>query len=148
MDAFILNFPALQELDEEYEWFRPMLETISYRLLEEVPWGLKARVTVGAITSMADLLTDVYVTYMFWSDEKYGYFKASLASLIGVHWDSNVYCLGTKQKLGMKRVAEEWFPILIGFKPAVDAYRVAKGAKQEIGAAGDPMLEMTMYENS
>jgi hypothetical protein len=37
----------------------------------------------------------------------------------------------------------EWFPILIGFKPAVDAYRVAKGAKQEIGAAGDPMLEMT-----
>jgi hypothetical protein len=58
-----------------------MLETISYKLLEEVPWGLKMRVTVGAITSMSDLLTDVYVTYMFWSDRKYGYFKASLASL-------------------------------------------------------------------
>ena len=66
VDEFILNFPALQELDEEFKWFRPMLETMSYRLLEEVPWGLKARVTVGAVTSMTDLLTDVYVTYMFW----------------------------------------------------------------------------------
>jgi hypothetical protein len=138
VDAFILNFSALKELDEEYEWFRPMLETISYRLLEEVPWGLKARVTVGAITSMADLLTDVYVTYMFWSEEKYGYFKASLASLavsIGLQilivWMQN-------KKLGMKRVLKEWFPILIGFKPAVDAYRVATGAKQEVGTSFDP----------
>jgi len=143
VDEFILNFPALQDLDEEYEWFRPMLETISYRLLEEVPWGLKARVTVGAITSMADLLTDVYVTYMFWSDEKYGYFKASLASLalsIGIQmlvvWIQN-------SNLGMKKVLCEWFPILIGYKPAVDAYRVATGAKQEVGAAFDPMFEMS-----
>ena len=59
VDAWIGNFPALKELDEEFEWFRPMIETIGYRLLEEVPWGLKARVTVGAVTSMSDLLTDV-----------------------------------------------------------------------------------------
>jgi hypothetical protein len=146
VDAFILNFSALQELDEEYEWFRPMLETISYRLLEEVPWGLKLRVTVGAITSMADLLTDVYVTYMFWSDGKDGYFKASLASLavsMGIQmlavWVQN-------RKLGMKRVIREWFPILIGFKPAVDAYRVATGAKQEVGAAVEAMAEMTVMK--
>ena len=146
VDAFILNFSALQELDEEYEWFRPMLETISYRLLEEVPWGLKARVTVGALTSMADLLTDVYVTYMFWSDEKYEYFKASLASLVvsvGIQmftvWLQN-------KKLGMKRVLREWFPILIGFKPAVDAYRVAKGEKQEAGQALDAMAELTVMK--
>jgi hypothetical protein len=143
VDAFILNFPALQELDEEYEWFRPMLETISYRLLEEVPWGLKARVTLGAITSMTDLLTDLYVTYMFWSDEKYGYFKASLTSLavsIGLQlllvWAQN-------RKLGMTRVLQECVPILIGFKPAVDAYRVATGAKQEVGTALNAMYELT-----
>jgi hypothetical protein len=143
IDAFILTFDALQELDEEYKWFRPMLETISYRLLEEVPWGLKLRVTVGAVTSMSDLLTDVYVTYMFWSDGKYGYFKASMASLtmsIGLQmlgvWFQN-------RTFGTMRVLREWFPILIGFKPAVDAYRVATGAKQQVGAAVDPMLEMT-----
>jgi hypothetical protein len=143
VDAFILNFPALQELDEEYEWFRPMLETISYRLLEEVPWGLKARVTVGAVTSMADLLTDVYVTYMFWSDEKYGYFKASLASLVtSIGIQMFAVWVGYR-KLGMKRVLREWLPICLGFKPAVDAYKVATGAKQELGTAGDPMMEMS-----
>jgi hypothetical protein len=143
VDAFILNFPALQELDEEYEWFRPMLETISYSLLEEVPWGLKMRVTIGAITSMADLLTDVYVTYMFWSDEKYGYFKASLASLatcIGIQ----MFCTWVQNtKLGVLRVLREWFPILIGFKPAVDAYRVAKGEKQKAGQTMDALTEMS-----
>jgi hypothetical protein len=47
------------------------------------------------------------------------------------------------RKLGMKRVLREWTPILLGYKPAVDAYRVATGAKQEVGVVGDPMLEMT-----
>jgi hypothetical protein len=104
------------------------------------------RVTVGAMTSMADLLTDVYVTYMFWSDKKIGYFKASLTSLavsIGIQmllvWAQN-------KKLGMKRVLKEWFPILIGFKPAVDAYRVATGEKQAVGTAMDPMTEMTVMK--
>jgi hypothetical protein len=105
--------------------------------------GLKARVTVGAATSMLDLVTDVYVTHKFWSEKKYGYFKASLASLavsIGIQM-LTVYA--QNRKLGMKRVLREWFPILFGYKPAVDAYRVATGAKHEVGAAIDPMTEMT-----
>jgi hypothetical protein len=146
VDAFILNFPALQELDEEYEWFRPMLEIISYRFLEEVPWGLKARVTVGAITSMTDLVTDVYVTYMFWSDEKYGYFKASLASLVASLVIQLLFVWAQNKKLGMQRVLKEWFPILIGFKPAVDAYRVAAGEKQEAGQALDATGELTFMK--
>jgi hypothetical protein len=35
---------------------------------------------------------------------------------------------------------------LLGYKPAVDAYRVATGAKQEVGAAADPMTEMTFMK--
>jgi hypothetical protein len=148
VDAFILNFPALQELVEEYEWFRPMLETISYRLLEEVPWGLKARVTVGAITSMADLLTDVYVTYMFWTDKKFGYFKASLASLVASIAIQMIIVWIQNHNLGMTRVFNEWFPILIGFKPAVDAYRVAKGEKKEAEQAVDALSEMTYMKGT
>jgi hypothetical protein len=146
VDAYIGNFPALEELDEEYDWFRPMLEAISYRLLEEVPWGLKMRVTVGAITSMADLLTDIYVTYMFLRDGKGGYFKASLASLITSLGIQMLFVWGQNRKLGSTRVLKEWFPILIGFKPAVDAYRVAKGEKQEAGHAVDPLFEMTVMK--
>jgi hypothetical protein len=92
---------------------------------------------------MTDLVTDVYVTYMFWSDEKYGYFKASLASLT-VSIAFQLFCVyHTYSKLGNMRVIKEWFPILTGFKPAVDAYRVATGAKHEVGTAMDPLMEMT-----
>jgi hypothetical protein len=120
-----------------------MIETIAVDLFKNSKIGLKARVTFGALTSMTDLVTDVYVTNMFWKGKKYGYFKASLASLtvsIGIQmftvWVQN-------RKLGMKKVVWELIPILLGYKPAVDAYRVATGAKQEVGAALDPMLEMT-----
>jgi hypothetical protein len=107
---------------------------------------LKARVTVGAVTSMADLLTDVYVTYMFWSDGKEGYFKASLASLL-VSVGFQLFMVWTNnKKLGMKRVLREWFPILLGYKPALDAYKVAKGEKQEAGTSFTPMFEMTFVK--
>jgi hypothetical protein len=89
------------------------------------------------------LLTDVYVTYMFWSDKKYGYFKASLASLMVSIGIQMLLVWGQNRKLGVLRVLREWFPILIGFKPAVDAYRVAKGEKQEAGRAIDALAEMT-----
>jgi hypothetical protein len=47
------------------------------------------------------------------------------------------------KKLGMRKVLLEWIPILLGYKPAVDAYRVATGNKHEVGAAADPMFEMS-----
>jgi hypothetical protein len=142
VDEWMHQFPALKELDEEYRWFRPMLKTIGFKLMEEVPWGVKMRVIVGAFTSMTDLLTDVYVTYMFWDDKKYGYFKASLASL-AVSIGFQMFCVWAQnRKLGILRLLREWTPILIGFKPAVDAYRVAKGYKQEAGQMTDFSTEM------
>jgi hypothetical protein len=80
---------------------------------------------------------------MFWSDKKYGYFKASLASLMVSMGIQMLVVWGQNRKLGMKRVVREWLPILIGFKPAVDAYRVAKGEKQEAGQATDALTELS-----
>jgi hypothetical protein len=120
-----------------------MIETIAVDLFKNSKIGLKARVTFGAVTSMSDLLTDVYVTYMFWSNKKYGYFKASFASLVMSIGFQMLVVWVQNRKLGMKRVVRELIPILIGYKPAVDAYRVATGAKQEVGAALNPIIEMT-----
>jgi hypothetical protein len=50
------------------------------------------------------------------------------------------------RKLGMTRVLREWIPILLGYKPAVDAYRVVTGAKQEVGTAADVVFEMTIMK--
>jgi hypothetical protein len=143
VDEWANQFTEVQEVMNEQPWLRPMLEEIVMKLFMKSTLGLKARVTVGAITSMSDLLTDVYVTYMFWSDEKYGYFKASLASL-AVSIGLQMFCVWAQnRKLGMFKVIREWFPILIGFKPAVDAYRVAKGEKQQVGQSFDVLTELT-----
>ncbi|GMI23828.1 hypothetical protein TrCOL_g8666 [Triparma columacea] len=144
VDEWAHQFTEVQEVMNEQPWFRPFLEKIVMKLFMKSNLGLKARVTVGAATSMVDLLTDVYVTNMFRRDKKYGYFKASLASLavsIGIQM---LLVWGQNRKLGMKRVVWEWIPILLGYKPAVDAYRVAIGAKQKVGTATDSMAEMTV----
>ena len=57
IDEWILQFPALQDLDSEYAWFRPMLESIAYKLVGEVGWGVKMRVALGATMSISDLAT-------------------------------------------------------------------------------------------
>jgi hypothetical protein len=82
VDEWAHQYPEVQEVMRENIWFRPMVETIAMKLFKNSKLGLKARVTFGAITSITDLLTDIYVTYTFWIDGKGGYFKASLASLI------------------------------------------------------------------
>ena len=101
---------------------------------------MQARVIFGSASSMLDLVTDVYITAYFMGEGKEGYFQASLASLtmsIGVQllevWIQN-------KGIGWGKVLCESFPILIGFKPAVDAYGVAAGAEQEKGQSSDPMI--------
>ena len=75
-----------------------------------------------------------------------GYFKASVASLgVSIGLQLLVVFFQNK-KLGLGRVLKEAFPVLIGFKPAVDAYNIAKGKKQEIGQSLDPLAEMTFMK--
>jgi hypothetical protein len=146
VDEWAHQFTEVQEVMNEQVWVRPMLEEIVMNLFTNSKIGLKARVIFGAVTSMTDLLTDVYVTYMLWSDEKFGYFRASLASL-AVSIGIQMFAIWAGyRKLGMKKVVREWIPILLGYKPAVDAYRVATGAKQEVGVTGDPMMELTVMK--
>jgi hypothetical protein len=148
VDMWRLQNRAVGELFEEFPWMEGMFVEIGKGVVKTAPWGMTFRVTVGAVTSIVDLLTDVYVTYMFWSDKKYGYFKASLASLMVSMW-IQLFCVWVQNKrLGMLRVLREWFPILIGFKPAVDAYRVAKGEKQEAGQAMDALTELSFMKGA
>jgi hypothetical protein len=80
---------------------------------------------------------------VFWSDGKGGYFRASSTSLL-ISMVCQLFTLfGQNRKLGLMRVAKESLPVLVGFKPAIDAYRVATGEKQDALHLFDPMLEMT-----
>ena len=144
VDQWRLQNAAVGELFEEFPWMNDMFMAVGYGVVRAAPWGLQARVTVGAVTSMFDLLTDIYVTYMFSTDStKQGYFQASLTSLAASIGIQLLFTWGQNRKLGKKKLLMEWIPILLGYKPAVDAYRVATGAKQPVGTPMNPMVEMT-----
>ncbi|GMI35155.1 hypothetical protein TeGR_g11424 [Tetraparma gracilis] len=42
VDELLVTYPALGELDLEYEWFRPMVEAIAVELLSKVAYGVQA----------------------------------------------------------------------------------------------------------
>ena len=49
---------------------------------------------------------------------------------------------GQNRKMGLKRLILEMIPVVVGLKPAVDAFRVASGSKIEEKQAFDPLAEM------
>ena len=105
------------------------------------------RVCTGALTSMVDLLTDVYVTYTFYHAKgKKGYFKASFASLLVSLLLQLFVVILQNKNIGLKKVIKESIPVLIGCKPAIDAYRVSTGGKEEVGHVVDVQMEITILK--
>ena len=141
VDEWMHQFPAVQESDREYMWWRPMMEAIGFQLVGEVPWGVKLRVALGAASSMADLLTDIFMVVLFFRDpKKQGYFIASLVSLSFSQFAQLSLVYLNDRSHGVKKVVKEAIPILLGFKPAVDAYRVATGEKMQVGQMAAPEI--------
>ena len=147
VEEWFLQFPSVVEVDRNTIWFRPMMERIAHIQIGNVRWGVKARVAIGAVTSMIDLFTDVYVTTMFWgSEDQLGYFQASLASLLLSICLQLMVVFVQNKKLGTMKILLESTPILMGFKPAIDAFRVSQGEQREAGQTFDALSEMTFMK--
>ena len=58
-----------------------MMNTVALKLVGDVGWGLKLRVFIGAALSTIDLITDIYITHMFWKDGKEMFFRSSIAMI-------------------------------------------------------------------
>jgi hypothetical protein len=43
VDRWIKRYPALVEMDQREKWFRPMMEGMARRLVDEVGWAAKRR---------------------------------------------------------------------------------------------------------
>ena len=52
VDEWILKYPALTDFDQNEVWFRPMMNVVGKRLLENVGWGVMFRAFMGAGISM------------------------------------------------------------------------------------------------
>ncbi|GMI56889.1 hypothetical protein TeGR_g4895, partial [Tetraparma gracilis] len=83
VDEWMLRYPAMGELEREYVWFRPMMDTVAQRLLESVSWGLKMRLCTGAGLSTMDLLSDMYMIYTYATTGQQGT-ALSLAVMVGL----------------------------------------------------------------
>ena len=82
VDEWILQYRALQDVDKQFCWFRPMMSSIALKLVGDVGWGLKSRVLFGAVLSTLDLVTDVFIAYTYSKDKKMDmFFKCSIAML-------------------------------------------------------------------
>jgi len=143
IDEWIHQFPALQELDKEYKWFRDMMNIIGRRLVGEVAWGVKFRVFVGASLSTIDLITDILVSYTFYVNDMPTYFNLTAGMVLGNLLMQLMFVYIQYYKLGLKAVVKESIPVITCLKPTVDAYRVAQGVEQRSDTAVDPMMEMT-----
>jgi len=123
-----------------------MLEKIGQILVGEVGWGVKARVSIGAATSMIDLGTDIFVCYTFWKDKRMDYFKMTL-SIIIFSMFLQLFIVGVQNsKRGAKRTMLEALPVFFGLKPAVDAFRIGCGVKEEVGRTVDVLTEIKLIK--
>ncbi|GMI30122.1 hypothetical protein TeGR_g9758 [Tetraparma gracilis] len=143
VDEWILRYPAMGELEREYVWFRPMMDTIAQRLLESVGWGLKMRLYMGAGLSTIDLLSDLYMIYFYSTTSQQGT-ALSLAVMVGLCLLLQLLAVWMLNHKGPRRVVlKEMLIVLSGMKPGIDAKRVADGNEKAEHAAVDPDVELT-----
>ena len=119
-----------------------MLNVVAKRLLGEVSWGLKMRVTMGAGLSILDMATDVFVIVGYMRKEEtkgYGW------SLLGMVVASMVlqFVVVFAQNKGKARVLmTEALIVLSGLKPGVDCYRVCINQEMEEHQLTDAKFEL------
>jgi hypothetical protein len=150
VDEWILSFPALKELDWEFHWFRPMMESIAASLLSETSLGVKLRAYSGAAMSVLDMLSDIYVVNDMMNEDR-GSLALALFIMVLLNIAIQLAIVWVQNRKAKKKstwmVLKEVFYVLTFVKPGVDARRVATGQEQEAGAAVAPLVEM-VYSRS
>ncbi len=145
VDEWMLQYPSLVELEATHDWFRPLMVDISKSLLRTAPYGAVLRTFIAACLSLLDMVTDLYVGVemaMSTSSEQraLGYTLITMVLLCIFACTFIVLVQNRKQK---KRVMiQEILLVVLGLKPAADAYRVASGNVWKKGLVMDPITEM------
>ena len=137
------RYEALREIDEEV-WFRPMMDVVAQRLLGEVGWGVKARVFTGAALSFADLGSDVVmITSYLTQGGNQAIYGWILLGLVGLSTFIQFSLVVIQNKSRPLKMIGELLIALSGFKPALDASRVARGKGQDEHGVFNPEMEHT-----
>ncbi|GMI52212.1 hypothetical protein TeGR_g2169 [Tetraparma gracilis] len=142
VNEWIERYPATKELEREYVWFRPMMDTVAQRLLESVSWGIKMRLYVGATLSTMDLISDVYMIYTYATTGQQGT-ALSLAAMVGLCLLLQLFLVWVQTHKGPRRVMlKEMLIVLTGIAPGIHAMRVANGNEKLEHAKVSPQIEL------
>ena len=142
VDHWIAQNAALEEFEKEYAWMRTFFVEVAQYNLNTSNFGLRLRVFGGAVLSMVDLITDIYMTVQFFTTEgQEGYGRIN-AWLIGLTIFGQILISYGQNRKKPSIFFQDAFFTLVGFRPALDAYRVGSGSEQEDHHIFPPLQEM------
>jgi hypothetical protein len=142
VDLWIMAQPILLELDSNHVWFRPFMYAVGLRIIKTSDWGMKARVMFGSGLSLFDMVSDIYMIYLFFAEDNTAFAIATLSMIIfNMLVQLTLVFINTA---GMKRstkVREVMF-VLLCIKPGVDAYRISIDWEFDEKQKFEPLHEM------
>jgi hypothetical protein len=131
VDEWVHKYVVLQELEERYDFFRPMMEVVARRVLATSNNGAKMRAYSGATLSLVDMGSDCFMFEQFYSDEEY-YAAYGILFTICANMALQLLIVFTQNnKMGWRRMATEVLVTILCLKPAVDAVRFAKNDEKD-----------------
>jgi hypothetical protein len=144
--AWLKSYPALTEFSEEHQdWFRSLIILLADKYIAELEAKKKsvAKLTIGASLSQLDMYTDISMVLEYEESPATKKFGQALLTMV-------LICVFLQVTLALiqgwghnkRQMTANAFLTLLGLKPAADAFRVARGAKQEAGQVIDPLLEL------
>ena len=100
---------------------------------------------VGAALSTVDMVTDVQVIVEYLNTPGKEAYAYPLMGMVGTCLFFQLITVVMQSRKAPKaKMAKEVLIVLSGLKPGFDAYQVAKGADQSVGAVMDPGTELAI----
>ena len=142
VDEYIHRFPALQQLDTQNDWFRPMMVVIGTKILTASLKGGKIRVYGGAALSILDMISDTIMIMIYFQTGQIWAAWAMIAS-ISINMVSQLFIVVIQnRRMGGGVLLIGIVTTLFCLKPAIDPHNVATGKKQHRNEQFCPETEM------
>ncbi|GMH64861.1 hypothetical protein TL16_g04058 [Triparma laevis f. inornata] len=143
VDHWIAQNVALEEFEKENAWMRPFFAELAQYNLSTSNLGLRLRVFGGALLSTIDLVTDIYMTVQFFNTEDQAQYGRINAWLISLTMLVQILVSYAQNHRKLSAFLQDTAAVLVGFKPALDAYRVGSGAERKEHQLFTPLHEMS-----
>ncbi|GMH69868.1 hypothetical protein TrRE_jg6404 [Triparma retinervis] len=142
VDEWVTQYKALSDFEELYPEFLHFMVRLASLLVRKALWGLRLRVCMSSFFGVAEMVTDVLVAKEFFQTGHRN-FGLLIVAMVSV-------CLALQfalvvlqnYRLGFRRISAECLVVLVGLRPALDAYRVSTCKSREEGQPFEPFLEL------